>query len=158
MSVTSAEIKTKSADVLLKMITILKELRISQVFLKWTDFRNSKMIWTHYIFSGALLTQLKKFIMSLITGFRFPSNASRFWLVFQNQHYFLNPSNFAFEIHSYSTLFLIDLNAKFYSIYWNSERSLQFLRQSAFLTCSWRFLRFDSLEQLELKFEKNIGI
>ena len=57
------------------------------------------MIWTHYVFSGALLiqlTQLKKFIMSLITGFRFPSNASRFWLVFQNQHYFLNPSKFAY--------------------------------------------------------------
>ena len=34
--------------------------------------------------------------MSLITGFRFPSNASRFWLVFQNQYYFFKPSNFAY--------------------------------------------------------------
>ena len=31
---TSAEIKTKSADVLLKMITILKELRIAQLCSK----------------------------------------------------------------------------------------------------------------------------
>ena len=31
---TSAEIKTKSADVLLNMITILKELRIAQLCLK----------------------------------------------------------------------------------------------------------------------------
>ena len=61
------------------------------------QYRNSKIIWTRYVFSGALLiqlTQLKKFIMSLITGFRFPSNASRFWLVFQNQYYSLNPSKF----------------------------------------------------------------
>ena len=60
------------------------------------QYRNSKIIWTRYVFSGALLiqlTQLKKFIMSLITGFRFPSNASRFWLVFQSQYYFLNPSS-----------------------------------------------------------------
>ena len=58
---------------------------------------NSKIIWTRYIFSGAQLiqlTQLKKFIMSLITGFRFPSNASRFWLVFQNLYYFFNPLKF----------------------------------------------------------------
>ena len=33
-NITSAEIKTKSADVLLKMIVILKDLRIAQ----WTDF------------------------------------------------------------------------------------------------------------------------
>ena len=37
---TSAEIKTKSTDVLLKMITILKELRIATVSLKWTDIND----------------------------------------------------------------------------------------------------------------------
>ena len=33
-----------------------------------------------------------------------------------------------------------------------------FWQQNAFLTCSWRFLRFNKLEQLEFKLEKNIGI
>ena len=35
---------------------------------------------------------------------------------------------------------------------------LRSLEQNAFLTCSWRFLRSDRLEQLELKLEKIIGI
>ena len=30
--------------------------------------------------------------------------------------------------------------------------------QNAFLTCSWRFLRLDTLEQLKSKLEKIIGI
>ena len=34
----------------------------------------------------------------------------------------------------------------------------QFLKQNAFLTCSWRFLRSNTLEQLEFKLEKIIGI
>ena len=34
------------------------------------------------------------------------------------------------------------------TIYSNSERSDQFLKQNVFLTCSWRFLRSDILEQL----------
>ena len=33
-----------------------------------------------------------------------------------------------------------------------------FWLQNAFLTCSWRFLRSNKLEQLEFKLEKNIGI
>ena len=32
-----------------------------------------------------------------------------------------------------------------------------FWEQNAFLTCSWRFLIFNELEQLEFKLEKNIG-
>ena len=47
----------------------------------------------------------------------------------------------------------------------NSERSEQFLIQNVFLTCSWKFLRHNKLEQLEFKLEqiefkleKNIGI
>ena len=43
------------------------------------------------------------------------------------------------------------------TIYSNSERSEQFL-VTAFLTCSWRFLRSNKLEQLELKLEKIFGI
>ena len=39
----------------------------------------------------------------------------------------------------------------------NIESSKQFLKQNAFLT-SWRFLRYDKLEQVEFKLEKNIGI
>ena len=31
-------------------------------------------------------------------------------------------------------------------------------KQNAFLTCSWRFLRSNELEQLEFKLEKIIGI
>ena len=31
-------------------------------------------------------------------------------------------------------------------------------QQNAFLTCSWRFLRSNTLEQLEFKLEKIIGI
>ena len=38
----------------------------------------------------------------------------------------------------------------------NSKRSVQFLKQNAFLTCSWRFLRPNILEQLEFKLEKFI--
>jgi hypothetical protein len=30
--------------------------------------------------------------------------------------------------------------------------------RKTFLTCSWRFLRFNKSEHLEFKFEKNIGI
>jgi hypothetical protein len=33
-----------------------------------------------------------------------------------------------------------------------------FWQQNAFITCSWRILRYNELEQLELKLEKNIGI
>ena len=40
----------------------------------------------------------------------------------------------------------------------SSERSEQFLKQNAFLTCSWRFLRSNILEQLDFKLEKIIGI
>ena len=32
------------------------------------------------------------------------------------------------------------------------------MKQNAFLTCSWRFLRSDILEQLVYKLEKNVGI
>ena len=33
-----------------------------------------------------------------------------------------------------------------------------FWKQNAFLTCSWRFLKSNKLEQLEFKLEKNIGV
>ena len=33
-----------------------------------------------------------------------------------------------------------------------------FLLQNAILTCSWRFLLSNKLEQLDFKLEKNIGI
>ena len=39
-------------------------------------------------------------------------------------------------------------------IYSNSERSEQFMEQNAFLTCSWRLLRSNTLES---KLEKIIG-
>ena len=38
------------------------------------------------------------------------------------------------------------------------EGSVQFLKQNVFLTCSWRLLRSNALEQLEFKLEKMIGI
>ena len=37
----------------------------------------------------------------------------------------------------------------------NIEKSEQFLKQNAFLTCSWRFLKTNTLEQLQFKLEKN---
>ena len=40
------------------------------------------------------------------------------------------------------------------TIYSNSERSDKFWKQNVFLTCSWRFLRSNMLEQLKLKLEK----
>ena len=40
----------------------------------------------------------------------------------------------------------------------NSESSEEFLKQNAFLTFSWRFFRSITLEQLEFKLEKIIGI
>ena len=43
------------------------------------------------------------------------------------------------------------------TIYSNSERSEQFLVTECFLTCSWRFLRSNKLEQLEFKLEKLLG-
>ena len=33
-----------------------------------------------------------------------------------------------------------------------------FWQQNTFLTCSWRFLRYNELEQLELELEKIVGI
>jgi len=44
------------------------------------------------------------------------------------------------------------------TIYSNSERSEQILVTECFLTCSWRFLRLNELEQSKFKFEKIIGI
>ena len=43
------------------------------------------------------------------------------------------------------------------TIFSNSERSVQFLKQNAFLTSSWSFLRSNMLEKLEFKLEKLIG-
>ena len=44
------------------------------------------------------------------------------------------------------------------TIHSNSERSEQFwVTECFFLTCSWRFLKYDKLEQLEFKLEKIIG-
>ena len=62
-----------------------------------------------------------------------------------------------FCFQNYST----DLEKKFgvtRTIYLNSERTDQFLKRNVFLTCSWRFLRSNILEQLDIKSEKNIGI
>ena len=39
-----------------------------------------------------------------------------------------------------------------------SERSEQFLVTECFLTCFWRFLIYNKLEQLEFKLEKIVGI
>ena len=44
------------------------------------------------------------------------------------------------------------------TIYSNSERSEQFLKQNAPLTYSWRFLRSNTLEQLKFKLDKIIWI
>jgi hypothetical protein len=44
------------------------------------------------------------------------------------------------------------------TIYSNSERSEQVLVTECFLTCPWRFLRSNKLEQLEFKLEKIIAI
>ena len=44
------------------------------------------------------------------------------------------------------------------TIYASSERSEQFLKQNVSLTYSWRFLKSNTLEQLEFKLEKTIGI
>ena len=44
------------------------------------------------------------------------------------------------------------------TIYSNSERSDLYSEKNAFLIYSWRFLRSDTLEQLEFKLEKIIGI
>ena len=44
------------------------------------------------------------------------------------------------------------------TIYSNSEGLEQFLVTEYFLTCSWRFLGSNELEQLEFKLENNIGI
>ena len=37
------------------------------------------------------------------------------------------------------------------TVYWNSEKSVQFLKHNAFLTCSWRFLRSNTSQQLKLE-------
>ena len=39
-----------------------------------------------------------------------------------------------------------------------SERSVQFWKQNAFLTYAWRFLRSNTIEQLEFKLGKIAGI
>ena len=44
------------------------------------------------------------------------------------------------------------------TIYSNSERSEQCLETECFLTCSWRFLISNKLEQFKFKLEKIIGI
>ena len=44
------------------------------------------------------------------------------------------------------------------TVYLNSERSEQFLVTECFLTCFWRFMISNKLEQLEFKLENIIGI
>ena len=48
--------------------------------------------------------------------------------------------------------FFFEVSRKIYS---NSEKSEQFLKQNPFLTCSWRFLRSNILEQLEFQIRNN---
>ena len=40
------------------------------------------------------------------------------------------------------------------TIYLNSERAIQVLKQKAFFMCSWRYLRSNLLEHLEFKLKK----
>ena len=40
---------------------------------------------------------------------------------------------------------------------WTVNDQLQFLKHIDFLTCSWRFLRSDRLEQFKFKLEKKLG-
>ena len=47
---------------------------------------------------------------------------------------------------------------KLLKIYSNCERSAQCLKQDAVLSFSWRFLRSNTLEQLESKLEEIIGM
>ena len=54
---------------------------------------------------------------------------------------------------------------EFAKILWSLEQFVQTVKgqsnfwwQNAFLTCFWRFLRSNKLEQLEIKLEKTIGI
>ena len=49
-----------------------------------------------------------------------------------------------------------EFSKKFRTIYSNSERSEEFLVTECFLTCFWRFLRSNKLEQL-IKFGKKMG-
>ena len=51
-------------------------------------------------------------------------------------------------------IFLRSLEQLIYSNSWWE----QFLKQNSFLTCSWRFLIYNQLEQLKFKLEKLIGI
>ena len=44
------------------------------------------------------------------------------------------------------------------TIYLNSERSVEYLKENAVSTYPWRFLRSITLEQVEFKLEKIIGI
>ena len=63
------------------------------------------------------------------------------------------PSKFKAEGREYGIYYAISK-----TIYSNSESSDQFWKQNTFLTCSWKFITSNILEQLKLKFEKNIGI
>ena len=61
--------------------------------------------------------------------------------------------NFEAEGREFAKLFEITR-----TIYSSSERLEQFLVTECFLTCSWRFLISNKLEQLKFKLEKIIGI
>ena len=55
---TSAEVKTKSADIILKMITILKEMRIAQFCSKseWTLHKLSSYSWLFFNWHSKTIT------------------------------------------------------------------------------------------------------
>ena len=94
----------------------------------------------------------KKFIFFDKGGILFPY---LFWNSVRNDcssdwYFFLK-----FEAETRSTCKIFEITRTIYS---NSERPVQFLKQNAFLTCSWRFLRSNTLEELKLKLEKIIGI
>ena len=93
-------------------------------------------------------------------SFKLQSNLYPFWienLVFYYQNVLAYKSRKTFEFEAEGR--------EFANIFISLEQFVQtvkgqnnFWQQNDFLTCSWRFLRSNKLEQLEFKLEKNIWI
>ena len=67
-------------------------------------------------------------------------------------YHFLRAQELYLSLDFFLILFSPSCKTTFYS---NSNRSLQFLKQNYFLTCSWRFFRSNTLEQFIFKSGKN---
>ena len=96
----------------------------------------------------------------IFCSFKLQSNLYPFWienLVFYYQNVLAYKSRKTFEFEAEGCEFA-NISISLEQFVQTVKGQNNFWQQNDFLTCSWRFLRSNKLEQLEFKLEKNIWI